>query len=80
MASPADKVIAAFKGVRATARALGLDPSSVARWPKPKNARGLGGKVPSAHQEKILRLSSERALGLTAEDLIRFDASAAVAE
>lgn len=73
MASPAERVIAAFKGVRATARALELDPSSVARWPLPKTRRGLGGKIPSAHMDKILRLSIKRGLGLTAEDLIRFD-------
>lgn len=73
MATPASRVIAAFKGVRATARALGLDPSSVARWPAPKEKRGLAGRVPSAHQARILQLSDASGLGLTADDLIRFD-------
>lgn len=73
MASPAQRVISAFRGVRATARALGLDPSSVARWPAPKTKRGLDGRVPSVHQARILQLSDAGGLGLTADDLIRFD-------
>lgn len=73
MATPAERVIRAFKGVRATARALGLDCSSVSRWPAPKAKRGLDGRVPSVHQARILVLSDEAGLGLTADDLIRFD-------
>lgn len=70
--TPAQRVIEAFKGVRATARALGIDPSSVARWPVSKEKRGLGGRVPSVHQARILELSERDGLGLTADDLIRF--------
>ncbi len=68
--SPADKVIAAFGGVRATARALDINSSSVSRWRMPADKRGLGGRVPSVQQGKILRLARERGLGLRAEDLI----------
>lgn len=68
--SPADKVVAAFNGVRATARAIGLSQSTVSRWRFPKEKNGLSGRVPSIHQAKILKISREQNLGLTAEDLI----------
>lgn len=68
--SPAEKVIGAFGGVRATARALELNSSSVSRWRMPAEKRGLCGRVPSVHQATILRLARERGLQLTPADLI----------
>lgn len=68
--TPADKVIAAFGGVRATARALGINSSSVSRWRMPASRRGLDGRVPSIHQAAILRLAKQSGLHITAEDLI----------
>lgn len=68
--SPADKVIAAFGGVRATARALGINSSSVSRWRMPADRRGLDGRVPSVHQATILRLAKAGDLDITAADLI----------
>lgn len=65
--SPAEKVIAAFGGVRATARALNINSSSVSRWRMPADKRGLDGRVPSIHQARILRLAEGK---LTAADLI----------
>lgn len=69
-ATPADAVIAAFGGVCATARALGLSPSSVSRWRMPAARGGIDGRVPSRHQSAILALSRRLRLGLTARDLI----------
>lgn len=68
--TPADKVIAAFGGVRATARALALNSSSVSRWRMPADKRGLDGRVPSVHQGTILRIARAEGLALTAADLI----------
>ena len=68
--TPADKVISAFGGVRATARLLELNSSSVSRWRMPAEKRGLAGRVPSVHQGVILRLARERGLELSAADLI----------
>lgn len=68
--TPADKVIDAFGGVRATARALGLNSSSVSRWRMSKEERGLDGRVPSIHQSVILRIAREQGLPLCAADLI----------
>ncbi len=68
--SPAQKVIKAFGGVRATARALGLNSSSVSRWDAPREKRGLSGRVPSVHQAKILRLAKRGGLKIAASDLI----------
>lgn len=70
MSTPASKVIAKLGGVRATARALELNPSSVSRWTAPVEKRGLGGRVPSIHQAKILQIARERGVDLTAADLI----------
>lgn len=68
--SPAEKVISAFGGVRAVARLLDLNSSSVSRWRMPADKRGLDGRVPSVHQGKILRLARERGVPLSADDLI----------
>lgn len=68
--TPAEKVITAFGGVRATARLLALNSSSVSRWRMPAEKRGLDGRVPSIHQGVILRLARERGLDLSAADLI----------
>ena len=68
--TPADKCIAAFGGVRALARALERNPSSVVRWRKPKDEGGSNGAVPSALQGRILAIAQARGLSLTAEDLI----------
>ena len=68
--TPADKCIDAFGGVRALARALERNPSSVVRWRKPKDEGGSAGAVPSGLQGKILAISQARGLSLTAEDMI----------
>lgn len=68
--TPADRVIAAFGGVRALARALDINSSSVSRWRMPADKRGLAGRVPSIQQGKILRLAREKGLKLSAADLI----------
>ena len=68
--TPADKCIEAFGGVRALARALERNPSSVVRWRKPKDEGGSNGAVPSALQGRILAIAQARGLSLTAEDMI----------
>lgn len=68
--TPADKCIAAFGGVRALARDLGRNPSSVSRWRSPKEEGGTGGVVPAAVQGKVLAMARARGLDLVAEDLI----------
>ena len=68
--TPADRCISAFGGVRALARALERNPSSVVRWRKPKDEGGSAGAVPSALQGRILAIAQARGLSLTAEDLI----------
>lgn len=68
--TPADKVIAAFKGVRPLARAVGRNPSSIVRWRRPKSEGGTGGAVPSSLQGVILALARERGLDISPADLI----------
>lgn len=69
--TPADKVIAAFGGVRETARIVGRSPSSVARWRLPKERSGTtGGRIPGNLQQKILDYAKEHGIKITAGDLI----------
>jgi hypothetical protein len=68
--TPADKCIEAFGGIRALARALDRNPSSISRWRKPKDEGGSNGAVPSNLQGYILELAQQRGFPLTAEDLI----------
>lgn len=69
--SPAAYVIQTFGGVRATARAIGRDPSSIAKWRMPRGERkGLGGRVPGVLQTRILEEAEKRGLDIRPEDLI----------
>ena len=68
--SPADIVIEAFGGVRATARAIGRQPGCVSKWRGGRDAHGLDGRIPASVQPIILREARRRGLDITAEDLI----------
>ncbi|MFN8820549.1 MAG: carph-isopro domain-containing protein [Betaproteobacteria bacterium] len=68
--TPADKVIEVFGGIRAVAKLVGRNPSSIQRWKKPRSERGTGGAVPTACQGRLLAIARERGITLTADDLI----------
>jgi len=68
--SPAQKVIAVFGGVRATARILGRNGSTVSRWQKPRAEGGTGGRIPTSAQGPLLEHARANGLPLTADDLI----------
>lgn len=68
--SPAQHVINAIGGVRATARVIGRSSSTVSRWRKPRSEGGTGGRVPSSAQGKLLEYAQAHGLALTAEQLI----------
>lgn len=61
--NPGAVVVAAFGGVKATARALGTEHAKVSRWQS-------SGRIPSWWQERILRAAWERGVDLTAHDLV----------
>jgi len=71
MKSQAQHVIDELGGVRATAKKLGLNPGTVSRWPKPRGCKGLAGRVPAEHQEKILEIAEREGLDIRPIDLIR---------
>ena len=52
--SPAEAVIRAWGGTRATARRFKVDPSTVHYWQLPKAKKGTGGLIPSNHHVTIL--------------------------
>lgn len=60
---PARKVIDAFGGCRATARALDISPSTVSRWTTPTLMRGTGGRIPQRYWKTIL--ATTKTLSLT---------------
>lgn len=69
--TPADKVINAFGGIRATALIVGRSPSSVARWRLPVERSGTtGGRIPGNLQQKILDYAQANGINLTADDII----------
>lgn len=68
--SPVDKVIAAFGGVDAAAKAAGVPTKRVHAWAAPVEQRGGGGRIPAKHQGRILVVARRRRIRLAAEDLI----------
>lgn len=70
MDTPAAKVIKAFGGVRATARRLNRNSSTISRWQVPRSKGGTGGRIPASLQGEILALAEADGLSLSAEDLI----------
>lgn len=67
--TPAEYVVHIFKGVRATARQIGCDPSLVSRWRTRTDRFGHVGTVPTAHRRAILAKAKELDLDITSEDL-----------
>jgi len=62
--TPVECVIAAFGGVRKTAKALGRQPGAVILWRK----RGL---IPNALQGQLLEMAEAGRIALSAEEIIR---------
>lgn len=67
--TPAECVIDTFGGIRATARAADVQPSTVCRWLKPRSEGGTGGFVPPAHADVLLAKARELHKLLTEEHL-----------
>jgi len=67
--TPADYVIKIFGGVRATARAIGRDPSAISKWRASRRKGGCGGHVPAKAGRTILRIAKRRKLHVSPHDL-----------
>lgn len=68
---PANTVIKKLGGVRAVARELKIYPSSVSRWCKPIENHGLGGRIPSKRQSKLLIMAARLSIDLKPGDLVQ---------
>jgi hypothetical protein len=68
--SPASYIIHVFGGVRAAARAIGYDHSTISRWPKPRFEKGTNGLVPQEAQQKFLKAAKRLNLDLNPADLV----------
>ena len=68
--TPAEIVISRFGGVRELARLMNKDPSTVWRWQAPVAQGGMGGRIPSTAQARLLGMARERGIPLTADELV----------
>lgn len=68
--SPAESVIKKFGGVRATARAVGLSPGAVCRWPKPRIDGGCGGEIPTRNHRKIMEAARNLNISIEPAELV----------
>lgn len=68
--SPANAVIEAFGGVRQTARALGVSPSTVSRWNSRDRNKKHKGTIPSSMHLAIISASKRKRLNITPYHLI----------
>jgi len=68
--SPAREVVAKIGGVRATARALQLNPSAVSRWMMPNAKGGTGGLIPQRHWPAILEHAKKEKIKIKLDDLV----------
>ena len=68
--TPAETVIDLFGGVSATARVLGVDVTSVARWRHYQGNDGKVGRVPQRYFEPLLKAAAAEGKHLTPDHLI----------
>lgn len=68
--NPAEYIIHIFGGLLKTARIIGRDHASVARWKTSIERGGTGGIIPSKAQQTIIKIAAEMGLDITASDLI----------
>ncbi len=66
---PSDLVCHLFGGVRATARAIGREPSSVSKWKKAEEEGGCGGRIPSKARRLIMDYAKKNGIKLSSSDL-----------
>jgi hypothetical protein len=69
--TPAEVVIDCFGGIRATARVVNVNASTVCRWMQARSRGGTGGMVPPEYGEVLLDTAIRMRKLLTAEHLIR---------
>ncbi len=69
---PAHYAVRLFGSYYRLARAISVNPGTVARWTRPKDvANGTAGDIPTIRWcRKVLDAARERGLDLTADDLI----------
>lgn len=68
--TPAEYVIKKIGGVRATARAIGREPSTVCKWRKSKKRKGTGGAIPRGNHKRILAFARKSRLDIQPADII----------
>lgn len=67
MLNPVEYAIKEFGGVRSLARALGIEPSIISKWRKPRSGSYY---IPSKYLIHIIRKAKKLELDVTLEDLV----------
>lgn len=65
MESTAASVIKKFGGVRALARAIDVNPSTVSRWTMPREKGGAAGRIPAKAQPLVIEAAKKAGIKLT---------------
>lgn len=68
--TPAEVVIDAFGGIRSTARAINVDPSTVLRWCKRADGTLKAGWIPHAYIRPLIDAAARENKRLTIEDVV----------
>ena len=71
MQNAAQRVIQKCGGFRTVAAMLGVDVSRVHRWTYPKARGGTDGKIPHAHQDRLMELARAKGIKLRYADFFQ---------
>ena len=68
--SPVDVIVDVFGGIRSTARALGVNPSTVLRWGTSRRGGRIPGSIPHEYMLPLLEAAQRRKKRLTLEEVV----------
>lgn len=68
--TPADRVFAAFGGVKAFSKATGIPQKTAYRWRFPAGKGGSDGRIPSERQRPILDAAKRLGIELNEADVV----------
>jgi hypothetical protein len=67
---PASTIITKLGGPSKVAAIVGVHPTRVSNWKRPKSVGGTGGRIPQNHHRALLRAAQERGISEITADLL----------
>ncbi|MFZ9189601.1 MAG: carph-isopro domain-containing protein [Schleiferiaceae bacterium] len=67
--NPAAAIVRQLGGIRPTARAVGISPSAVLRWTRPRSQKGTAGTIPQKHWPTLIAFGKSHGLRITIQQL-----------